>query len=472
MSEEWYSLPIDEVFRKLGTTSEGLSKVEAKERLLKYGLNELKKTKRRSPIKIFLMQFTDFLVIILLVATVISFFLGEIIDAVVIAAIVIINAIIGFIQEYKAEKAIEALKQMAAPKSIVIRDKHEIEITSRELVPGDIIYLNTGNRVPADIRLFDCTSLKVDESSLTGESVPVEKNTNPIDVKTPLADRVNMVYMGTIITFGHGKGVVVATGMNTEIGKIAGMIQEEEEKETPLQRRLSTLGKKLGQIVLILCGIVFLAGFLRGFPLIEMFLTSVSLAVAAIPEGLPAIVTMGLALGVQRMAKKNAIIRRLPAVETLGCSTIICSDKTGTLTKNEMTVRKVYVGDKIFDVTGRGYAPNGEFLLNGNKINPLSLEDLKFLLEVGVLSNDSVLSFDPDKKQWFVSGDPTSGAIIVLAEKAGIKQADILAKFKRLAEIPFDSERKRITTINKTPEGEKVICISGAFDIILNLSKY
>lgn len=473
MAKERFEMEAEEVVKALNSSMSGLTKEEAKNRLLEYGLNELQKQKGKSRITLFLEQFKNFLIIILLIAAAISAALGEIIDAVVIGIIVILNAIIGFIQEFKAERAMEALKELAAPQTIVLRDGKEIEIPSKELVPGDIVYIDTGDRLPADIRIIEASGLKIDESSLTGESMPVKKNIEPIlKENSTLGERSNIGHSSTVVTSGYGKGIVIATGMNTEIGQIASMLQQEEEKETPLQRKLDTLGKKLGQIIIVLCVIVFIGGFLRGIPFIEIFLASVGLAVAAIPEGLPTIVTMGLALGIQRMAKRNAIIRKLPAVETLGCSTIICSDKTGTLTKNEMTVRKVRTNSSLYDVTGEGYNPSGEFLKNGEKIDPLRDEDLKLLLKAGALCNNSVLSYDPQKKRWFVSGDPTSGALVVLAEKAGLRQSNLAKEYKRIAEIPFDSDKKRIVTVHENPGEGRLLFVSGAPDVLLELSGF
>ncbi len=473
MEKEWFTMKEEELYKELKTSPAGLSKDEAKNRVIEYGANELQKIKRKSKLKLFIEQFKNVLIIILIVAALISIFLGEVLDAAVISVIVVLNAVIGFIQEYKAEKAIEALRELAAPQAIVIRDGKEVKIPAKEIVPGDIILIDTGDRIPADIRLTSASGLKIDESSLTGESMPVKKTTEPLkNGFIPLADRNNMAFSGTIVTSGYGKGVVVATGMNTEIGRIASMIQQEEEKETPLQRKLDVLGKKLGQIIIVLCVIVFISGFLRGIPFIEIFLASVGLAVAAIPEGLPAIVTMGLALGIQRMAKRKAIIRKLPAVETLGSANVICSDKTGTLTKNEMTVRRIHLASSSFEVTGEGYNPKGDFLQNGEKVNPLLNEDLTQLIKIGALCNNSALFFDPQKNRWFVTGDPTSGALIVLAEKAGLRHSDLIQQYKRIAEIPFESERKRIVTLHEDPGGGRIIFVSGAPDILLDLSDY
>lgn len=456
----------------LGTRPEGLSRIEAKDRLVKYGFNELRGEKRTSPYRIFLEQFRSYLVIILLVAMAISAFLGEIIDTVVIGIIVVINAIVGFTQEYRAERALEALKELTTPRTIVIRDGKEAELPSREIVPGDTIVIETGDRVPADSRLIDVIGLKVDESSLTGESFAISKGIDAIPENTPLADRGNMIFMGTVSTYGRGKGVVVATGMKTEIGQIAEMIQVAEREPTPLQVKLANLGKHLGIIILALCGVVFLTGVLRALNIFEMFLIAVGLAVAAIPEGLPAIVTMALALGVQRMVKRNVIIRKLPAVETLGCSTVICSDKTGTLTQNEMTVREIYVNNKMYQITGVGYKPEGKFYLDGKEIDPKNDESISLLLRIDSLCNNASLEYDEEKGHWLIIGDTTEGALLVAAAKAGLQKDELEKKFKRKIEIPFDSDRKRMTTIHSTSEGNNVAYVKGAVEVVLGLSSH
>lgn len=456
----------------LGTRPEGLSRIEAKDRLVKYGFNELRGEKRTSPYRIFLEQFRSYLVIILLVAMAISAFLGEIIDTVVIGIIVVINAIVGFTQEYRAERALEALKELTTPRTIVIRDGKEAELPSREIVPGDTIVIETGDRVPADSRLIDVIGLKVDESSLTGESFAISKGVDAIPENTPLADRGNMIFMGTVSTYGRGKGVVVATGMKTEIGQIAEMIQVAEREPTPLQVKLANLGKHLGIIILALCGVVFLTGVLRALNIFEMFLIAVGLAVAAIPEGLPAIVTMALALGVQRMVKRNVIIRKLPAVETLGCSTVICSDKTGTLTQNEMTVREIYVNNKMYQITGVGYKPEGKFYLDGKEIDPKNDESISLLLRIDSLCNNASLEYDEEKGHWLIIGDTTEGALLVAAAKAGLQKDELEKKFKRKIEIPFDSDRKRMTTIHSTSEGNNVAYVKGAVEVVLGLSSH
>ncbi|MFX0067783.1 MAG: calcium-transporting P-type ATPase, PMR1-type [Promethearchaeota archaeon] len=473
MSEEkWHNKTKEEIMKGLGTQPEGLSRIEAKERLIKYGFNELRAVKRTSPFRIFLEQFKSYLVIILLAAMGISAVLGEIIDTIVIGIIVVINAIVGFTQEYRAERALEALKELTTPRTIVIRDGKEAELPAREIVPGDIIAIETGDRVPADSRLIEVVGLKVDESSLTGESFAISKGVDVIPESTPLADRGNMIFMGTVSTYGRGKGVVIATGMETEIGKIAEMIQVAERESTPLQVKLANLGKHLGIIILALCGIVFLTGVLRALDLFEMFLIAVGLAVAAIPEGLPAIVTMALALGVQRMVKRNVIIRKLPAVETLGCSTIICSDKTGTLTQNEMTIREIYVNNKIFHVTGVGYKPEGEFYLDGKKVDPKKDEGISLLLRIDSLCNNASLEFEEDNGHWQIIGDTTEGALLVAAAKAGLWKDKLEKEYKRKIEIPFDSDRKRMTTIHSTPEGDHVAYTKGAVEVILELCSH
>ncbi len=446
------------VMQELQTSKSGLSKKEIDKRIEKYGYNELVKKKGISPFKIFLNQFKSIVVYILIAATIISIALGEVLDSVVIILILILNGVFGFIQEYKAEKSIEALKKLASLKAIVIRDGKEHEIDSKDLVPGDIIVLEEGSRVPADARLIEIVRLQTQEASLTGESTPVTKILNVLDEKIQIADMKNMVFSGTEVTFGRGKAIVVETGMKTQIGKIATLIQEQPAKITPLQKKLNNLGKWMGIATIGICIIVFLAGVLKGGDFMEIFITSVALAVAAIPEGLPAVVTISLALGVQRMIKRNALVRKLPSVETLGCTTVICSDKTGTLTKNEMTVKKLFVDNKEFDVTGTGYTIEGEFQQDGKKINPAHFE---FLLRIGALCNNAVLENNK------VIGDPTEGCLIVSAEKAGYKLNELHEKYPRVDEIPFSSQRKMMSTIHEVNR-KRFMYTKGAPDIILN----
>ncbi|MCX8147250.1 MAG: HAD-IC family P-type ATPase, partial [Candidatus Woesearchaeota archaeon] len=458
---EYYRENVTNVLKELGTSEKGLSNEEAKLRLQKYGSNIIKETKKISPIKIFLNQFNSPVVWILMVAIAISAFLKEVVDSVVIGIILILNAVVGFIQEYRAEKAIEALKKMVSLKAIVIRDGKEMEIDAADLVPGDIIVLNTGEKIPADARLIKITELQTQEAVLTGESLPVKKETIVYTKEMGVADRKNMVYSGTMITNGKGVAVVTATGMSTEIGKIAHMIQTTEQEMTPLQKQLKDLGKWLGIVTVVICAIVFFSGVIKGEPLLDFFLVAVSLAVAAIPEGLPAVVTISLAIGVKRMVKRNALIRTLPSVETLGCTTVICTDKTGTLTHNEMTVKKILVDDEVIEVSGSGYEPKGTFS-DHTKTLPL-------LLKIGALNNDAKL--EEKDGRWVVIGDPTEGALIVSAAKGGLEKSLLENKHKRIEEIPFTSERKRMATVHLF-EGKKVVFVKGAPDVLLSLCNY
>jgi Ca2+-transporting ATPase len=471
----YYNLSISDSIKSIDTSQKGLSEEEARNRLEKYGINELKQREKISPFQILIRQFTSSIVFILLAALVISLLIGEKLDAIVISTIVVLNGVFGFVQEFKAEKAIEALRKLTALKATVIRNGIEAEIDSRELVPGDIILLETGSKVPADARLIDIAAFQVDEASLTGESVPSNKTTGPLDNNILVNDQENMVFMGTIVTKGRAKAVVISTNMNTEIGRIADMVQEAEEKLSPLQVKLKKFGKWLGFVTIGICIVVFGVGVLREYLttdlfetsfVIEMFLASVALAVAAIPEGLPAIVTISLAFGVRRMAKRNALIRKLPAVETLGCTNIICSDKTGTLTKNEMTVREIYFNNRLIEVTGDGYTPEGSFMQTGGE--EVDISSLELLFRSSTLCNDSRLNHN---ERWEIFGDPTEGALLVSAGKAGFKKTEMEDRFPRIDEIPFDSERKCMTTIHMVNE-ENTAYIKGAPDVILDHCKY
>lgn len=424
----WHMMPVDEVIRRLDTNPDiGLSNTEADNRLRKYGYNQLEEKEGVSPLLLFLGQFNNFIVWVLIGAAIISGVLEEWVDALAIIAIVIINAIIGFIQEYRAEKSLAALQKMSAPFSRVTRDGEIHSIPSREIVPGDMVLLEAGDYVPADGRLCSSFSLNTQEASLTGESTPVSKSTEPLpNPSLPIGDRKNMVFMGTSVTNGKGTCVVVTTGMHTELGKIAGLIQEAGKEETPLQRKLEAFGKKLVYLCLGIVTLVFLLELWRKDPLLEAFLISVSLAVAAIPEGLPAIVTIALALGVQRMVKRHVLIRKLPSVETLGCATVICSDKTGTLTQNEMTVRKMFVNGKTVDISGTGYAPEGNFTFNNMPLSENDKRMVTFVLGIGVLCNNAHLK--KDNTAWKVIGDPTEGAILSAAAKAGIWKENLQKK--------------------------------------------
>ncbi len=470
---EIHSVPVEGVAVELGTRLEtGLSSEEAQARLEKYGPNELMERPRPGFFKMLMDQFNNFLVIILIVAAVVSLLLGEIIDASAIMAIVALNAVLGVIQESKAEQALAALKKMAAPNAEVIRDGHQITIPARELVPGDIVLLEAGNYVPADMRLVESVNLKIDEASLTGESVPVSKDARVVlDKDIPIGDRKNSAFMGTVVTYGRGKGLVTATGMHTQLGMIAEMLQSYEEEPTPLQQKLDQLGRSLGTACLVISGIIFAFGIVRdtqpmtaltqGFlayltaherDIVELFMTAVSLAIAAVPEGLPAVVTICLALGMQRMVRRHVLIRKLPAVETLGCATVICSDKTGTLTQNEMTVVQGWVNGKLFQVTGEGYNPHGHFSYDGQAFDPRSDPVASLLLTGILLCNDARLERSGEERgehTWRMVGDPTEGALVVAAAKAGLWREEMEQRFPRVAEIPFDSERKRMTTIHQ-----------------------
>ena len=453
----------NDVFMSLKTNKNGLNNSEVKIRMSQCGPNQLKSKKGKNVLSIVINQFKSFLVILLLLAVAISVFLGfysdasHFVDAIVIGSIIILNSIMGFYQEFKAEKTLEALKKMVVTKVLVIRNGGNVEIKTEELVPGDIVLLEAGNRIPADLRIFEAMDLKIDESTLTGESVPVNKKTKALnDVAT--SERNNMAFMGTLVAYGRGKGIVVATGMSTEMGNIAHMVQEREE-QTPLQKRLQKFGKNIGLVVFAITLVIFILGLLRSEDIFNMFMTAMSLAISAVPEGLPAVITLTLAIGTQRMLKRKSIVKRLAAVEGLGSTTIICADKTGTMTTNEMTVRKVWVSGKMIDVTGVGFEPKGEFLLGNKKIDPQKEGVLDLLLRIAYFCNDSVIK---EKPSCHVVGDPTEGALKVLALKGGITEDS-----STIDEIPFSSERKKMTTIHKIG-GDVVAYTKGAPEIILN----
>jgi len=465
MSKPWHAKEIQETLQTLNTKDTGLSQEEAQKRLMEYGPNELKKEKGKSRIKLFLEQFADILIVILLIATGLSLVLGEIYDAIIILAIVIASAVLGFTQEYRSEKAIEALKKMTAPTAMVLRDGREVKVQASEIVPGDVILLYTGDKVPADARLVEAINLKTDEAPLTGESTPVNKDVNPLPENTQLNDRRNTVFTGTVVVYGRGKSVVTCTGMNTEFGKIAKMVQTTVEEETPLEKRMASVGKWLGIFSVAVCLMVASVGiFLKGREVLEMILWGVSLAVAAVPEALPAIVTGALAVGVYRMAKVNCIVRRLPAVETLGCTSVICSDKTGTMTKGEMTVQRMYVNDKIVKISGIGYEPQGEFIFEDKKIDPTE-EEFAALLKIATLCNDAKL--EKEGERWVIKGDPTEGALVVTAAKAGLWKEELEKEAPRIGEIPFSSERKLMTTVHIASGKKKIAFVKGAPEIVL-----
>ncbi|WP_265446509.1 calcium-translocating P-type ATPase, SERCA-type [Acetivibrio straminisolvens] len=459
----------------------GLSEKEAEKKYKKYGPNVLAEKKKISPFKILIAQFSDFMVLILLASTLVSAFMGELTEAITIVSIVILNALMGFIQEYRTEKTMEALKGLAAPAAKVVRDGRTVEIPAERVVPGDLVLLETGDRVPADAVLIESHGLYVDESLLTGESVPVEKQTESGGRKSTNANEKNsQVYMGTIVTSGRGKAVVCSTGMMTEMGKIADMIQNIETEQTPLQKRLDSLGKYIAYGCLAICAIVTITGILRGEKLFTMFLSGISLAVAAVPEGLPAIVTISLALGVQRMYKRNALIRKLPAVETLGCASVICSDKTGTLTENKMTVRKIYTNGGFVEVKGSALSSEGEFISAKRKIDPKSSDSLRLSLEIGVLCNNAsmvrlkekrplekITSLIPRTEKWELSGDPTEAALLVVGAKGGCLQEALNESYIRIDELPFDSDRKCMSVICENDKGEVFVFTKGAADVII-----
>ena len=465
MAKNWHSQTSEAVMTELKVTTQGLTTQEATERIATYGPNSLKKEKGTSPWKILAGQFTDILMIILLIATALSIAVGEVTDAAIILIIVFASAALGFTQEYRSEKAVEALKKMTAPTASVLRDGREARIPADQLVPGDIILLYAGDKVPADARIIEAYTMKDDEASLTGESNPVQKSSETLPEATQLNDRDNMVYSGTVVVYGRGKAIVTETGMNTEFGKIAQMVQSAPTEETPLEKRLSGVGKWIGILCITVAASVGIVGVVvEGREPLSMVLWAVSLAVAAVPEALPAIVTGALAIGMYRMAKVNAIVKRLPAVETLGSCSVICSDKTGTMTKGEMTVRNIYVNDQTIKVTGIGYAPEGEFQLNDKTITPDS--NLKALLNASILCNDSGLEKDTQSGKWIVKGDPTEGALVVAAQKAGISKAELDLAQPRVYEVPFSSERKRMTTIH-TDDTQRIAYMKGAPEMVI-----
>ncbi|MGI6129040.1 MAG: cation-translocating P-type ATPase [bacterium] len=473
--QSWHNLSPTKAAAELNTSLEqGLTAQEAALRLKQHGPNELKGEEGMPLWRKVLAQFQDFLVLILLAAGAVSFVVGERTDAILIFLIVVVNAILGLVQEGKAEKALKALKQMAAPRAAVIRNGQTITIPAKEIVPGDVVLLETGTVLPCDVRLSETASLKVEEAALTGESVPVEKDAkSALAEKIPLADRVNMAYMGTTVVYGRGRGLAVTTGMSTEMGRIAGLLADAGEGTTPLQDRLNALGKTLGTVTLAVCGIVFLTGVMKGEHtgayLLEMFLVAVSLAVAAIPEGLPAVVTIVLALGMQRMVATNAIVKKLHAVETLGSTTVICTDKTGTLTQNKMAAVSLWTGRKMYQVSGAAYTGDGSIFLEENPIDATSVPELKLTLMAAALCNDAKIENAKDQVE--LVGDPTEGALLGLAAKGGFTAESIQQKLPRVTEVPFDSRRKLMSTIHPASDGSYLVLTKGAPDIVLNRSQ-
>ena len=496
LSITWHAMSAEDVVSQLGTQVQaGLTSEEAARRLAEYGPNQLAEKPRPTFFQLVLSQLKSFIVILLIVAAVISAILGEWVEAGAILAIVVLNAILGVVQESRAEEALAALKKMAAPEAQTLRDGHRVAIPAPQLVPGDVVFLEAGNFIPADVRLLEAVNLRVEEAALTGESVPVQKSaTLTLDKEAPLGDRKNTAFMGTVVSYGRGRGVVVSTGMRTQLGMIADMLQNVDEEETPLQKRLDQLSKLLGIGALAICGLVFLINILRSVmdglfsveKLVEFFMIAVSLAIAAVPEGLPAIVTISLALGMREMVRRHALIRRLASVETLGSATVICSDKTGTLTQNAMTVTRLWADGKVFEITGGGYSPNGEFRVDGKSVDLKDYPGASTALWVGVLNNDAELEKMEDGN-YRIIGDPTEGSIIVAAAKAGVVQQDLGQVYPREQEIPFDSTRKRMVTVHHIhdvrPEdispiynGSKrewyAVAVKGAPDVVLNLCSH
>lgn len=486
---QWHTLEAEEVLNKLNTVAaHGLSTAEVESRMQAYGPNQLTEAPPTSFWQMLWEQFNNFVVILLIVAAIVSAALGDFIEAGAIMAIVILNAGLGVIQEQRAEQALAALRRLASPEAHVLRDGTRQTIPAHQLVPGDVVILEAGNYVPADVRLVEAINLRVEEAALTGESVPVQKDASArLESDIPLGDRKNTAFMGTLINYGRGKGVVVNTGMRTQIGMIAEMLQSVQQEPTPLQRRLDQLGKTLGWAALAVCALVFVVGWIRGFNPVDMFLIAVSLAIAAVPEGLPAVVTISLALGMREMIKRHALIRRLSSVETLGSATVICSDKTGTLTQNEMTATRMWVDGQSIDIGGSGYTPSGDFSIDGKSVDLVDYPASLTALWVAALNNDADLESSGSSEEratYRMVGDPTEGALIVAAAKAGATSRGLNEAYPRVQEIPFDSTRKRMATIHtiRDPKPEDIspfynnhnrewyaITIKGAPDVVLNL---
>jgi len=469
ITKPWYKLNADEVLQQLGSSRTGLSTAEAQRRLKLHGPNLLKQEIQRGPWPILFRQFTDIMILILLVAAAIAWSMGDVSDTVMILVIVGLNATLGFSQEYRAERALAALRRLEQPQGVVRRDGALVQIPSLELVPGDLMSLEAGQRAPADGRLIEAVHLKMNESHLTGESVAVTKHTRTLHGgDLPLGDRANLVFMGTTVMTGHAWAVVSETGMETELGRIAHLLQTVEEHKTPLQIRLAYLGKWLAAAALAMTAVIFVAGLLRGEPIELMLLTAISLAVAVIPEGLPAVVTIVLALGAQRMVRRNALIRKLPAVETLGSVTTICFDKTGTLTQNIMSVELVYVQGRLVDITGNDYTPEGRFYEKGRELDLQAETALLEILRAAALCTNARLQ--QQEGRWTVLGDPTEGALLVAAAKAGLWKDKLEEEYPRIGEIPFDSTRKLMSTVHKDLKGQAWVFTKGSIEEILRRS--
>jgi Ca2+-transporting ATPase len=470
LGKHWHHLPADEVIDLLDSDKvKGLDLFEVEHRRKHFGPNAITGKKGKGQILLFLLQFHQPLIYILLVAGTVTALLQEWVDAGVIFGVVLVNAFIGFIQEAKAVKAIEALARTMTTEATVLRAGEKLRISSAEVIPGDIVLLQSGDKVPADMRLFQTKDLQVDESALTGESVPVNKKPHVLDHGTGLADRRNMAYASTLVTYGQGSGVVVAIGDKTEVGRISELIETTDQLETPLTRKIARFSNILLYAILALAAITFIAGLIRGQPIVDMFMAAVALAVGAIPEGLPAALTITLAIGVARMARKQAIIRKLPAVETLGSTTVICSDKTGTLTENQMTVQEVYAGGERFEVTGAGYTPSGQFVRKGVAVDASRFPALTECLKAGLFCNDSMLS--EKEGRWTIQGDPTEGSLFVSAAKAGLNAADMNTAFPRIDVIPFESQHQYMATLHTGGKGgsNNIVYVKGSVETVLRM---
>jgi len=461
----WHTLAMDAVCACLNTQPSGLTADEAARRLRELGPNELQAPEKISTTALLLAQFKNVLIVILLVAAALSAALGHGVEALAITVIILFAVVLGFFQEYRAERAIEALRRMAAPTATALRDDEETELPAAELVPGDVIMLSTGDRVPADVRLLVAVNLQTEEAALTGESMPVSKHTQPLpEVKLTLGDRKNMAYAGTVVSHGRGQAVVVATGMQTEFGQIARLLETVSSGKTPLEINLDRVGRSLARVALVVVALIVALGLLRGQPWLEMLIFGIALAVAVVPEALPAVVTISLAIGVQRLVRRQALMRRLAAVETLGSTSVICTDKTGTLTKDEMTVRQLYVGGQRLSVSGAGYQPTGEFQRDGHAVEVET--PLRQLLEVAALACDAMLVHEEADDSWRIHGDPTEGALVVAAAKAGLHKAELDQRYPRVAEIPFTAESKRMITLH-TGDEYGLLCVKGAPEVVL-----
>ena len=463
---DYYNINASEATKLLKSSEKGLTKNEAEKRLEEFGYNELQKEKKLTALTIFLSQFKNALILLLIFAGLLSLFLGERIEPIAIFGIVFLNAILGFIQEYKAEKAIEALEKISAPTAKVLRDGKEQKIPAREVVPGDILLLEAGDIVPADSRLLEVTSLQIDEASLTGESVPSKKVTESFKLGTSVADQENMAFMGTVVTYGKGKSIVTSTGMKTEFGKIATSLQTTKGVQTPLQIKFTRLAKQIGIVAVILIIIVLVSGTLQGtLTFGKMLLFALALTVSTIPNSLPIIVTVGLSMGIKKLAKKNMLIKKLPAAESLGAATIIVSDKTGTITKNQMTITDIFYDDEIIKVSGTGYEPKGNFYVNNKQINPKQME---LFLRIGYLCNNAKLVKKEGKFE--IIGDPTEGSLIVLGKKGKLEDENLQRNFSFIKELPFDSDRKSMSVIFKNKINKKTEAyVKGAPDLILKV---